>query len=281
MVAEELKFVIAGKIIFRCFWLMLGLGHPSNIASTGLKMMAIIVLEMCGGQLESNKLITAALQERKIKMNAEREKYLLSEVARLTAYESAVNKYLNYPMTTTYIQEDNCYKAAYDMNPAVAGYDDTEIEAKICAVGSLVERQVYEISRLTDESQMLAKEVTNLAIESVEREKKLAKLEAEVQCAVEQYRQQEAEGLLVRLPFPIGSKVYCVNTEGVLKGSVIEQIVHDYSKSEWQGQINKGKDNRFVICHNSYNHPQAWQLCDVYATREEADQAKAGMGDRQ
>lgn len=97
---------------------------------------------------------------------------------------------------------------------------------------------------------------------------------------IEQYRQQEEEGLLVRMPFPIGSKVYCVHTEGALRWKVTKQVAHGYSESKWQGQINKGKDNRFVICHNSYNHPQAWQLCDVYATEEEAEQAKAGREDK-
>lgn len=81
------------------------------------------------------------------------------------------------------------------------------------------------------------------------------------------------------LSYPIGEKVYYAETYGVLKGKVMEVIVNGYSVSEWQGSKNAGKDSRFIISHNSYNEPLAYQLKNIYATRAEAEAAlKAEKG---
>lgn len=80
----------------------------------------------------------------------------------------------------------------------------------------------------------------------------------------------------VRLPFPIGTKVFCIDREGVLHGHVSEQIVNGYSESEWHGKANSGKDAKFIICHNSYNQPNAWEMRNVFLTRAEAEAMKGG-----
>jgi hypothetical protein len=89
----------------------------------------------------------------------------------------------------------------------------------------------------------------------------------------------EREGRLVVLPYPIGTKVYIIIRHGVLHDKILENVVCGYSESEWQGGINKGKDSRFVICHNSYNMPNAYELRDVFLTREEAE-AEAARKER-
>lgn len=86
----------------------------------------------------------------------------------------------------------------------------------------------------------------------------------------------EREGRCVVLPFPIGTKVYIVVRHGVLHDKILENVVCGYSENEWQGSINKGKDSRFVICHNSYNMPSAYEMRDVFATRAEAEDALKG-----
>lgn len=126
-----------------------------------------------------------------------------------------------------------------------------------------------QIAERDKELKRLQKEVASLAIESIEREKTLAKLEAEVMV----WAKAEQEGRLVVLPFPIGTKVYIVVRHGVLHDKILENVVCGYSESEWQGSLNKGKDSRFVICHNSYNMPSAYELRDVFATRAEAEEA--------
>jgi hypothetical protein len=83
----------------------------------------------------------------------------------------------------------------------------------------------------------------------------------------------ERDGRLVVLPYPIGTKIYIIIRHGVLHDKILENVVCGYSESEWQGGINKGKDSRFVICHNSYNMPNAYELRDVFLTREEAEAA--------
>ena len=85
----------------------------------------------------------------------------------------------------------------------------------------------------------------------------------------------ERDGRCVVLPYPIGTKVYIIIRHGVLHDKIIENVVCGYSESEWQGSINKGKDSRFVICHNSYNMPNAYELRDVFLTREAAEAALA------
>lgn len=82
-------------------------------------------------------------------------------------------------------------------------------------------------------------------------------------------------------PYPTGTKLYYVETDGILKGQVQEIIAHGYSESKWQGKINAGKDNRFIICHNSYNEPHAYQLCNVYPSRSAAEAALAKEGEKQ
>lgn len=77
------------------------------------------------------------------------------------------------------------------------------------------------------------------------------------------------------LPYPIGTKVYIIIRHGVLHDKILENVVCGYSESEWQGSINKGRDSRFVICHNSYNMPNAYELRDVFLTREAAEAALA------
>jgi len=90
---------------------------------------------------------------------------------------------------------------------------------------------------------------------------------------VAELAQVKADGRLVVLPYPIGTKVYIIIRHGVLHDKILENVVCGYSESEWQGGINKGKDSRFVICHNSYNMPNAYELRDVFLTREEAEAA--------
>ncbi len=85
------------------------------------------------------------------------------------------------------------------------------------------------------------------------------------------------DGRCVILPYPIGTKVYYAETDGVLNGMVLEIVVCGYSTSAWQGRINVGKDSQFIICHNSYNEPSAYQLCNVYPTRAEAEEALKEM----
>ena len=87
----------------------------------------------------------------------------------------------------------------------------------------------------------------------------------------------EHEGRLVVLPYPIGAKVYIVIRHGVLHDKIIENVVCGYSENEWQGSTNKGKDSRFVICHNSYNMPNAYELRDVFLTRSEAEESLKGV----
>ena len=82
------------------------------------------------------------------------------------------------------------------------------------------------------------------------------------------------KGEFEMMPYPIGTKLYHFNAEGVLKGHIQEITVHGYSESIWQGNANKDKDHRFIICHNSYNEPRAYQLRNAYPTLE---QAKAAM----
>lgn len=83
----------------------------------------------------------------------------------------------------------------------------------------------------------------------------------------------EREGRCEILPFPVGTKLYYGETDGILKGHIQEIIVHGYSESRWQGHVNNGKDYKFIICHNSYNEPHAYQLCFVHSTREKAETA--------
>jgi len=90
---------------------------------------------------------------------------------------------------------------------------------------------------------------------------------------LEQICEAEREGRAVVLPYPIGTKLYYFNGEGVLKGHIQEITVHGYSESAWQGSMNKGKDHRFIICHNSYNEPHAYQIRNAYPTREQAEAA--------
>ena len=87
------------------------------------------------------------------------------------------------------------------------------------------------------------------------------------------YEDLEEQRQCVVLPFPIGTKVYIVVRHGVLHGKILENVVCGYSENEWQGSINKGKDSRFVICHNSYNMPSAYELRDVFLTCAEAEEA--------
>jgi predicted neutral ceramidase superfamily lipid hydrolase len=84
----------------------------------------------------------------------------------------------------------------------------------------------------------------------------------------------ETNDSFVRVPFKIGTTVYCLHDSGPLRGSIIEQTVNGYSESKWNGSINNGKDYRFIICHNSYNEPHAWQLKNVFSSREEAEAKK-------
>jgi hypothetical protein len=74
----------------------------------------------------------------------------------------------------------------------------------------------------------------------------------------------EKEGRYIVLPYPIGAKLYYTDTDGVLKGHTQEIVVHGYSESEWQGRVNAEKDSRFIICHNSYNEPHAYQLRNIH-----------------
>lgn len=60
---------------------------------------------------------------------------------------------------------------------------------------------------LLDEIERLTKEVTHLAIESVEREKALSKLEAEVSV----WAEAEQDGRLVVLPCKVGDKVFSLS----------------------------------------------------------------------
>ena len=85
----------------------------------------------------------------------------------------------------------------------------------------------------------------------------------------------ERDGRCVVLPYPIGTKVFIIIRHGVLHDKILENVVCGYSESEWQGSTNKGKDSRFVICHNSYNMPNAYELRDVFLTREAAEAALA------
>lgn len=77
-------------------------------------------------------------------------------------------------------------------------------------------------------------------------------------------------GMLFEWPFEIGDKVYCIDER---LDYVIEQKCCGYSESPWQGSFNKGKDHRFLISHNSYNLPIAWQLKDVFGSNVEAERA--------
>jgi hypothetical protein len=79
-------------------------------------------------------------------------------------------------------------------------------------------------------------------------------------------------------PYPIGTTVYCLQDCGILAGHIIEQTVCGYSTSEWQGSQNQGKDSNFMICHNSYNVPQAWQLKNVFPNFSEANIALNSKG---
>ena len=87
------------------------------------------------------------------------------------------------------------------------------------------------------------------------------------------YEDAEEQRWLVVLPIPIGARVYIIVRHGVLHDKILENVVCGYSESEWQGSINKGKDHRFVICHNSYNMPSAYELRNVFLTRAEAEAA--------
>ena len=80
----------------------------------------------------------------------------------------------------------------------------------------------------------------------------------------------------VVLPYPIGTEVYHIEPDGVLKGTIRKITVCGYSESKWQGRANSEKDHRFIIFHNSYNQPIACQLCDIYGTKEEALKALKG-----
>jgi len=73
--------------------------------------------------------------------------------------------------------------------------------------------------------------------------------------------------------FEIGQTVYHVAPYGVLKNHVVEIKVNGYSESKWQGKNNIGRDYRFIICHNSYNQPIAYEFKHCYATKEEANRA--------
>lgn len=89
------------------------------------------------------------------------------------------------------------------------------------------------------------------------------------------YEDLEEQGRLLVLPFRFGAKVHIVIRHGVLHDKILENTVCGYSESEWHGSQNAGKDGRFVICHNSYNMPSAYELRDVFATRAEAEAALA------
>jgi hypothetical protein len=79
------------------------------------------------------------------------------------------------------------------------------------------------------------------------------------------------DGIIIKMPYKIGTTVYCLDDDGPLNKTIVEQTVCGYSESKWQGSINRGKDYRFIICHNSYNAPIAWQLKNVFATRQDAE----------
>ena len=66
-----------------------------------------------------------------------------------------------------------------------------------------------------------------------------------------------------------------INSIAILNTNITLWPVYlDYSESKWNGSINNGKDYRFIICHNSYNEPHAWQLKNVFSSREEAEAKK-------
>ena len=81
---------------------------------------------------------------------------------------------------------------------------------------------------------------------------------------------EEKSSHLLTMPYPIGAIAYVANRCGVLRGHVTQIKVCGYSESDWQGSLNAGNDRRFIICHNSYNEPRAYQLHDVYETEAEA-----------
>lgn len=85
----------------------------------------------------------------------------------------------------------------------------------------------------------------------------------------------------IKFPVAIGTKVYIVIRHGVLHDKILENVVCGYSENKWQGFDNDGKDHRFVICHNSYNMPSAYELRDVYLTRAEAEAALVKEGGKQ
>jgi hypothetical protein len=82
---------------------------------------------------------------------------------------------------------------------------------------------------------------------------------------------ESTDGVIIKMPYKIGTTVYCLHDDGPLKKTVVEQTVCGYSESKWQGSINRDKDYRFIICHNSYNMPIAWQLKNVFSTRKAAE----------
>lgn len=69
-------------------------------------------------------------------------------------------------------------------------------------------------------------------------------------------------------PFEIGATVFCIDGD---HDYIIEQKCCGYSENQWQGNSNKNKDSRFLISHNSYNQPIAWQLKNVFGSRTEAE----------
>ena len=152
----------------------------------------------------------------------------------------------------------------------VVAVDKPTYQHDLTLANRTIQQQAEEIARLRAENAQLRAEmdITDTANTGLYGAWEQQNIE------LAKFKDAEAQGRLVMLPFAIGQKVYCLHTEGVLKGKAIEQIVHGYSESKWQGRLNAGKDYRFVICHNSYNQPIAWELRYVYATPEAAEAAQ-------
>lgn len=162
----------------------------------------------------------------------------------------------------------NTLQCILDCFERLAAYEDTGLTPGdikdlqgLCKEKGLAE-YVYTIIRA---KRLIAKDNER----SMEQDERIEQLEAEL----DEYRKKEADGRLVVLPYPIGTKVYIIIRHGVLHDKILENVVCGYSESEWQGSINKGKDSRFVICHNSYNMPSAYELRDVFSTHAEAEAA--------